>query len=76
MFVLFNAFSETQGQIVGARESLNGQKNFSPFFTFLRSFSSFRLSLAPTICPWVSEDVFKEQETKTKNFPHSMMCRN
>ena len=117
------ASSETQGQIVGARESLtgrekmarrkvkNGEKSpwgqcltrpvpncrrrsgfllvlenfcvflpnqkakrrrpfgtglvrhcpqglFSPFFTFLRAiFSSpFRLSLAPTICPWVSED--------------------
>ena len=32
---------------------------FSPFFTFLRAifFRLFRLSLAPTICPWVSEDV-------------------
>ena len=65
--------SETQGQIKGARESLNGRKNiygtkkskewreklFSPFFTFLRVIFSrpFRLSLAPTICPWVSEDV-------------------
>ena len=31
---------------------------FSPFFTFLRfTFSRpFRLSLAPTICPWVSKD--------------------
>ena len=31
---------------------------FSPFFIFLCAiFSrSFRLSLAPTICPWVSED--------------------
>ena len=107
--------SETQGQIVGARESLNrrkiwrkrqvknGQKSpwgqcltrpvpngrrrsgfwsgtnqkperrrpfgtslvrhcpqelFSPFFTFVRAlfFRPFRLSLAPTICPWVSED--------------------
>ena len=115
--------SETQGQIVRARESLNGRKNmarrkvkngekspwgqcltrpvpngrrrsgfwlgrktqkfsgtnqkperrrpfgtglvrlcpqglFSPFITFLRAiyFRPFRLSLAPTICPWVSED--------------------
>ena len=33
---------------------------FSPFFTFLRAifFCPFRLSLAPTICPWVSEDGF------------------
>ena len=31
---------------------------FSPFFTFLRAIFSrpFRLPLAPTICPWVSED--------------------
>ena len=31
---------------------------FSKFFTFLRAlfFRPFRLSLAPTICPWVSED--------------------
>ena len=31
---------------------------FSPFFTFLRAIFSrpFRLSLVPTICPWVSED--------------------
>ena len=31
---------------------------FSLFFTFLRAIFSrpFRLSLAPTICPWVSED--------------------
>ena len=61
--------SETQGQIVGARESLNRRENmaqkkskerlFSPFFSFLRAlfFRPFRLSLAPTICPWVSEDV-------------------
>ena len=48
------ASSETQGQIVGARERLNGREKMarrkvkngeksSPFFTFL-------------ICPWVSED--------------------
>ena len=121
----FSSSSETQGQIVGVRESLNGRKNmaqrkvkngekspwgqcltrpvpngrrrsgfwlvpenfcvflpnqkaerrrpfgtglvrhcpqglFSPFFTFLRAifFRPFRLSLAPTICPWVSEDDF------------------
>ena len=34
------------------------QRLFSAFFTFLRAifFHPFRLSLAPTICPWVSED--------------------
>ena len=90
-----NSSSETQGQIVGARESLNRRKNmaqkkskekhkfsgtnqkterrrpfgtglvrhcpqglFSPFFTFLRAlfFRPNRLSIAPAICPWVSED--------------------
>ena len=31
---------------------------FSPFFTFLCAifFRPFRLSLVPTICPWISED--------------------
>ena len=64
-----NAPSETQGQIVGARKSLNGRKNkarrkvkngqksrsllfFSAIF-----FRPFRLSLAPTICPSVPENV-------------------
>ena len=98
----FHASSETQGQILRARESLDGRENmarrkvkngvkklgrktqtfsgtnqkaerrrpsgtglvrhcpqglFSPFFTFLRVifFRPFRLSLALTICPWVSD---------------------
>ena len=36
---------------------------FSPFFTFLHAifFLPFRLSLAPTICPWFSEDEFYKQ---------------
>ena len=40
------------------RKVKNGEKElFSPFFTFLRSiYRPFRLSLVPTICPWVSED--------------------
>ena len=47
---------------MGARESLNGRKNkargkalFTVFFCAI-FFRLFRLSLAPTICPWVSED--------------------
>ena len=127
--LIYNPSSETQGQIKGARRSLNGRKNiygtrkskerreeplgtmshqtsskrsppfwlligarktekhkfsgtnqkrerrrpfgtglvrhcpkglFSPFFTFRRAifFRPFRLSLVPTICPWVSEDVY------------------
>ena len=79
----FSSSSETQGQIVGTRESLNGRKNVARrkvksgeksssrrsllFFVTCRSllffvpyifFRPFRLSLAPTICPWVSEDCF------------------
>ena len=41
------------------KESKERQEElFSPFFTFLRAtfFRPFRLSLAPTICSWVSED--------------------
>ena len=134
-WVSFPPSSETQGQIVGARESLNGRKNmarrkvkngekspwgqclttpvlngrrcsgfwlvpenvcvfvpnqkperrrpfrtgvvrycplglFSPFFTFLLAifFRPFRLSLAPTICSWVSEDGFS---SKLRSFAHS-----
>ena len=50
--------SETQGQIVGARESLNGRKNKARSLLFFCAifFRLFRLSLAPTVCPWVSED--------------------
>ena len=50
------------GQIVGARESLNRQekKNGAKNYFSLRHFYRlFRLSLAPTICPWVSEHVRK-----------------
>ena len=39
---------------------------FSPFFTFLCSiyiFRPFRLSLAPFICPWVSEDAYDGEWT-------------
>ena len=40
---------------------------FSPFFTFLRAifFRPFRLSLAPNICPWVSEDDIAQDVLKT-----------
>ena len=52
--------SETQGQIKGARESLNGRRNIygTKKSTFLRATFSrpFRVSLVPFICPWVSED--------------------
>ena len=39
---------------------------FSPFFTFLRVifFRPFRLSLVPTICPWVSEEGPKSNLSK------------
>ena len=49
---------------------------FSPFFTFLRAifFRPFRLSLAPTICPWVSEDgTCQELKTPSKGLL-PLMC--
>ena len=38
---------------------------FWPFFTFLRAlfFRPFKFSLAPTICPWVSEDALRAVTT-------------
>ena len=52
---LSGSSSETQGQIKGARESLNGRKNI--YVLRAKFFRPFRLFLVPTICPWVSEDV-------------------
>ena len=45
-------------EINGFEEKCKLYPLFSPFFTFLRAivFRPFRLSLALTICPWVSED--------------------
>ena len=43
----------------GAKKSKERREElFSPFFTFLCAifFHPFSLSLAPTMCPWVSED--------------------
>ena len=54
----FPASSETQGQIVGARESLIAKKGTVSSYHFFFFLHPFRLSLAPTICPWVSEDAF------------------
>ena len=52
---------------MGARERLNERKKWreeKPFFTFLHAifFRLFSLSLAPTICPWVSEDELGEDK--------------
>ena len=51
---------------------------FSLFFTFLRAifFCPFRLSLAPTICPWVSEDELVITGTKSRKliFDSSIFC--
>ena len=49
---------------------------FSPFFTFLRAtfFRPFRLSLVPTICPWVSEDEGKTVlDTHFAHVSHKMV---
>ena len=54
------------GQIVGTRASLNGQKkkNGAKNYLSLRHFYRlFRLSLAPTICPWVFEDILTTTTT-------------
>ena len=53
-------------------KTLSGQGLFSPFFAFLCAifFRPFRLSLAPTICPWVSEDVTSLEE---HSFPFSQV---
>ena len=75
-----NASSETQGQIVGARESLNGWKNVARrkvqngaksssrrsllFLVPYIFFRPFRLSLAPFIGPLVSEDECECQVNK------------
>ena len=42
-----------------------------PIFTFLRVifFRPFRLSLVPTICPWVSEDGTTEASMILNDFP-------
>ena len=135
-----DASSETQGQIVGTRESLNGRENmarrkvknekspwgqcltrpvpnsrrrscfwlvpqnfcvflpnqkaerrrpfgtglvrhclqglFSPFFSLLRAIFScpFRLSLAPTMCPWVSEDANDEDLQEKCKHEHTSAC--
>ena len=64
--------SETRGQIVGAKESLNGRKKMARRkvnYGDVLYFSSrhyifpgpFRLSLAPTISPWISEDVLDKE---------------
>ena len=47
------------------------QELFSPFFTFLRDifFRPLRLSLAPIICLWVSEDEWREALTSSPNGP-------
>ena len=62
---------------------------FSPIFTFLRAifFRPLRLSLAPTICPWVSEDALRnvwqyflarllraQLLQKNYGFPGSKLC--
>ena len=52
-------------QIVEERENLNGREKM-PFSTFLRAifFRPFRLSVALTICSWVSEDGKKWSSTE------------
>ena len=53
----FDTSSETQGQIVGARESLNGQEKNGAKRVKKGEKSSSHSSLL-FFCPWVSEDDF------------------
>ena len=74
---------KTQGQIVGARASINGQKRKKSgaknYLSLRHLYRLFRLSLAPTICPWVSDDIrksdlswnFKMKMIFIKYFPFS-----
>ena len=80
--------SETQGQIVGTRESLkgrekngakkskNGEKHSVLYFSSRHFFRPFRLSLAPTICSWVSEDdgLFQEEKNTIDKLFRSYVC--
>ena len=58
------ASSETQGQIVGARGSVN-----ILYFSLRHFFPPVYTPPPPTICPWVSEDGFKM--CKAQLFPRS-----
>ena len=80
--------SETQGQIVGTRESLNGrekngakkskngEKHSVLYFSSRHFFRPFRLSLAPTIYSWVSEDdgLFQEEKNTIDKLFRSYVC--
>ena len=61
-YILGDPEADSGGKGKTKRAEKNGMKKSkerSPFFTFLRAifFRPFSLSLAPTICPWVSEDM-------------------
>ena len=43
----------------------NGRRSLLFFVPYI-FFRPFRLSLAPTICPWVSEDAFEEYRAKSQ----------
>ena len=50
------------------------QELFSPFFTFLRAIFSrpLRLFLAPTFCPWVSEDEWGKNQNSKKSLDQKL----
>ena len=61
--ILGDSGADSGGEGKAKRAEKHGTKKSKerreePYFTFLRAifFRPFRLSLAPTICPWVSED--------------------
>ena len=70
-------FQDSASQILKFQDSaypiLNFQDSACQIFTFLRAtfFRLFRLSLAPFICPWVSED--GEEDAWGYSFPASIV---
>ena len=52
--------------LIGAKFSSRSSRRSLLFFVPYIFFRPFRLSLAPTICPWVSEDAFEEYRAKSQ----------
>ena len=61
--------SQTKLDEIG-HELTSGQFFFQVFVQYI-FFRPFRLSLAPFICPWVSEDGMSSRKVKSRRFIHS-----
>ena len=58
------------------RKVKNGSSGRSLLFFCAIFFRLFRVSLAPTICPWVSEDVLKATENETEFYEKEELQEN